>query len=169
MKHAVIPSGASLPELYRSLAGDYPKFFKMDTLSKLGFLLAETLCKDEPGRFTSREDRAIIVCSREGCLANDLHYAASMEDFPSPAFFVYTLPNIVTGEIAIRNKWGGETSAFVMEEFDRERLSELAREAFQDKCTRSLFLAWIDCPSDTEWVAKAWLIDKEEIENQILE
>ena len=30
--------------------------------------------------------------------------------YPSPALFVYTLPNIVTGEIAIRNKYYGETS-----------------------------------------------------------
>ena len=104
----------------------------------------------------------LVVASRNGSYANDCHYAESMLDYPSPALFVYTLPNTVTGEIAIRNKWAGETSAFVLEGFDGEQLVELLRQAFQDAGTQSAMLAWIDCPSDTEWTAAAWLLDREE-------
>lgn len=161
MKSVRIPSGASLTDLYREWAGDYPKFFKMDTLSRLGFLLTEMLVHDEPDRFSPREDRAVLVFSREGCLANDLHYAQSMADFPSPALFVYTLPNIVTGEIAIRNKYEGDTSAFVLEKYDREEIDALVALSFEDRVTRSAIVAWIDCPSDTEWTAEAWLMEKE--------
>ena len=160
MKQVSIPSGANLTELYRQWAGDYPKFFKMDTLSKLGFLLAEMLAHDEPDRFTFREDRAVLVFSREGCVANDRHYAESMKDFPSPALFVYTLPNIVSGEISIRNKWGGESSAYVLESYDEARICELVRQAFQDKCTKSALVAWIDCPSDESWLTNAWLVNE---------
>ena len=160
MKQVSIPSGASLTELYRKWVGDYPKFFKMDTLSKLGFLLTEMLVHDEPDRFTFREDRAVLVFSREGCVANDRHYAESMKDFPSPALFVYTLPNIVSGEIAIRNKWGGESSAYVLESYDEDRIWEMVRQAFQDKCTQSALVAWIDCPSDNEFITNAWLVNK---------
>ena len=160
MKQVSIPSGASLTELYRKWVGDYPKFFKMDTLSKLGFLLTEMLVHDEPDRFTFREDRAVLVFSREGCVANDRHYAESMQDFPSPALFVYTLPNIVSGEIAIRNKWGGESSAYVLESYDEARIWEMVRQAFQDKCTQSALVAWIDCPSDNEFITNAWLVNK---------
>lgn len=163
MKQVSIPSGASLTELYRKWVGDYPKFFKMDTLSKLGFLLTEMLVHDEPDRFTFREDRAVLVFSREGCVANDRHYAESMKDFPSPALFVYTLPNIVSGEISIRNKWGGESSAYVLASYDEARIWDLVRQAFQDKCTQSALVAWIDCTSDNEWVTKAWLVDKTEM------
>ena len=163
MKQVSIPSGASLTALYREWAGDYPKFFKMDTLSKLGFLLAEMLVHDEPGRFTFREDRAVLVFSREGCVADDRHYAQSMLDFPSPALFVYTLPNIVSGEICIRNKWGGESSAFVLESYDKEQMRALVEQAFQDKCTQSALVAWIDCKDDENWVADAWLIDKTDL------
>ena len=163
MKQVSIPSGASLTELYRKWVGDYPKFFKMDTLSKLGFLLTEMLVHDEPDRFTFREDRAVLVFSREGCVANDRHYAESMKDFPSPALFVYTLPNIVSGEISIRNKWGGESSAYVLASYDEARIWDLVRQAFQDKCTQSALVAWIDCPSDNEWVTNAWLVDKTEM------
>ena len=42
-KFASIPDGTDLTALYRSRVGDYPKFFKMDTACKLGFLLAEDL------------------------------------------------------------------------------------------------------------------------------
>ena len=34
---------ALLTELYRAHIGDYPKFFKMDTLCKLGFVASELL------------------------------------------------------------------------------------------------------------------------------
>ena len=160
MKQVSIPSGASLTELYRKWVGDYPKFFKMDTLSKLGFLLTEMLVHDEPDRFTFREDRAVLVFSREGCVVNDRHYAESMKDFPSPALFVYTLPNIVSGEIAIRNKWGGESSAYILESYDEARIWELVRQAFQDKCTKSALVAWIDCNSDNDFATNAWLVNK---------
>lgn len=163
MKQVSIPSGASLTELYRKWVGDYPKFFKMDTLSKLGFLLTEMLVHDEPDRFTFREDRAVLVFSREGCVANDRHYAESMKDFPSPALFVYTLPNIVSGEISIRNKWGGESSAYVLASYDEARIWDLVRQAFQDRCTQSALVAWIDCTSDNEWITNSWLVDKTEM------
>ena len=160
MKTVTIPSGANLTALYREMVGNYPKFFKMDTLSRLGFLLTEMLVADDKDRFTPREDRAVLVFSREGCLANDLNYAKSMEDFPSPALFVYTLPNIVAGEIAIRNAYQGETGAFVLESYNRPQIEEIVRQAFQDRITKDAIVAWIDCPSDTEWTAEAWIESK---------
>ena len=162
MKEVTVPAGVSLTELYRQEVGDYPKFFKMDILSRLGFLLTEKLVREETDRFTPREDRAVLVFSREGCVANDRHYVRSMEDFPSPALFVYTLPNIVAGEIAIRNKYEGETSAYVLERFDKAQLMALVREAFQDPLTRSALVIWADCPLDTQWDARGWLMDREE-------
>ena len=157
MRYININPGADLTALYREEVGDYPKFFKMDTLSKLGFLLTELLLKGEEGRFIPREDRAVLVFTREGCLADDLHYADSMEDFPSPALFVYTLPNIVAGEIAIRNKYEGETSAYVLEQFDRSLIDSIVRQAFQDRVTKDALVLWIDCPTDTKWDAWAWI------------
>lgn len=155
-----IPSGDNLTAIYRELVGDYPKFFKMDTLCKLGVLLTEMLVKDDQGRFQPREDRAVLVFSRNGCLANDINYAKSMQDFPSPALFVYTLPNIVAGEIAIRNKYEGETSAYVLEKYDRQLIDKTVRQAFLDRITSDAIVAWIDCPSDTEWTAEAWIETK---------
>ncbi|MBP5482918.1 MAG: hypothetical protein J6X99_01445 [Bacteroidales bacterium] len=163
MKEVSITSGANLMELYRNLAGDYPKFFKMDTLCKLGFLLTEMLVADDTDRFRQREDRAVLVFSREGSLADDCHYADSMADFPSPALFVYTLPNIISGEIAIRNKYAGETSAYVIDGFSRELIDGLVRQAFQDPVTESAVVVWADCPSDDKWDARGWLVKREDL------
>ncbi len=160
MNQVSIPTGANLTALYREMVGDYPKFFKMDTLCRLGFLLTEMLVKDEAGRFTPREDRAVLIFSRNGCLANDLNYAKSMEDFPSPALFVYTLPNTVAGEIAIRNKYEGETSTYVLENFDRTMIDSIVRQAFQDDMTKDAIVAWIDCPDSETWTACAWIETK---------
>ena len=163
MKQVSIPCGVDLTQLYRQEVGDYPKFFKMDTLSRLGFLLTERLVAGEEGRFQPREDRAVLVFSREGCLANDRHYVESMKDFPSPSLFAYKLPNIVSGEISIRNKYAGETSAFVLEKYDEEAIFALVRQAFQDPVTQSAVVIWADCASDTQWDARGWLVNREEL------
>ena len=163
MKEVSIPCGADLTQLYRQEVGDYPKFLKMDVLSRLGFLLTERLVGSDENRFQPREDRAVLVFSREGCVANDRNYVATMKDFPSPSLFVYTLPNIVAGEIAIRNKYAGETSAFVLEKYDEKAIFELVRQAFQDPVTQSAVVIWADCPSDTEWDARGWLVNREEL------
>lgn len=163
MRTVNIPAGTSLTDLYREHVGDYPKFFKMDTACKLGFLAAELLVKEDPDRFVPREDRAVLVFSRSGSLADDKNYAATMDDFPSPALFVYTLPNTVTGEIAIRNKYEGETSAFVLERFDPEQILDQIVLAFQDRMTRSVLALWVDCPSDEQWEARGWLVDLQDL------
>lgn len=162
MKHVSIPSGASLSGLYRDMGLSYPKFFKMDPLSKLGFLLAEMLLDGEAGRFEPRDDRAVLAFSHAGSLADDSLFAATLDDFPSPALFVYTLPNTLTAEIAIRNKYLGETSAFVLESFNPEQIQAIVAQAFQDPATRSALVLWADCRSESDWTAEAWLINQEE-------
>ena len=157
-RFAAIPKGADLTGLYRSMAGDYPKFFKMDTACKLGFLLAEQLADET--RFVPREDRAVLMFSTHGCLCNDRHYEDTVHDFPSPALFVYTLPNIITGEIAIRNKYEGETSAYILDRFDPERFRSLVEQAFQDEVTRSALCGWVDCRADDDFTAFAFLVER---------
>ena len=158
-KYVTIPCGTDLTALYRTEVGDYPKFFKMDTACKLGFLLAERLA-EEP-RFTPREDRAVLMFSTSGSLCNDRHYEESVKGFPSPSLFVYTLPNIITGEIAIRNKYEGETSAYVLERFEPEQFIALVEQAFQDGVTRSAVCGWVDARADDDFTAFAFLVERD--------
>ena len=141
-------NSAELTEYYRSLQVDYPKFFKMDGLSKLGFLASEMIFKDDENRFVPREDMAIIGFNRSSSLEIDTQYEATIHDnenyFPSPSLFVYTLPNIVTGEIAIRNKFFGETSFYICENFDAEQIFRTVRNVFSDKSINFVLAAWIE-------------------------
>lgn len=154
-----IPTGISLSDLYREHKIEYPKFFKMDTLCKLGFLASELLLEGDKDRFEPREDRAVLMFSRNGCFCNDLNYEKTTGDYPSPSLFVYTLPNIITGEIAIRNKYKGETSAFLMEGYDQAHIMAVVEEALQDTVTTSAIVGWIDCRSESEWTCKAYLVE----------
>ncbi|GHT09355.1 hypothetical protein FACS189426_07530 [Bacteroidia bacterium] len=139
---------AEITDFYRSLKIDYPKFFKMDNLSKLGFLASELIFKDEESRFVPREDLAIICFNRSSSLEADTLYQTTIQDnenyFPSPSVFVYTLPNIVAGEISIRNKLFGETSFYICKEFDEEQTFRTVNNAFQDQTTRSVLAAWVE-------------------------
>lgn len=127
MEGAPLPTQAKgdelISELYRTYVGDYPKFFKMDGLSKLAFIASELVLqreaqqKGEP-RFVPNEKRMVILANRSASWKNDNDYLKTITEqdyYPSPALFVYTLPNITTGEIAIRNKFFGETCFFIAE------------------------------------------------------
>ena len=156
---------ALLAELYRAHVGDYPKFFKMDTLSKLGFVASELLLQAEGApRFEPREDCAVIFFNRSASLQADTAYQATIQDpdnfFPSPAAFVYTLPNIVTGEIAIRNKYFGETSFIVLPELDPQIMAQQLQLAFLDPMTTSVLGGWLDCTDENHFEAELYIIFK---------
>jgi 3-oxoacyl-[acyl-carrier-protein] synthase-1 len=141
-------NSAAITEFYRSLQVDYPKFFKMDDLSKLGFLASEMIFKDDVNRFVPSENTAVICFNRSSSLDIDMQYQATICDnenyFPSPALFVYTLPNIVTGEISIRNKLFGETFSYICKKFDARQVVGVVRDAFCDKTTTTVLAAWIE-------------------------
>ena len=169
MNHAE-QGNALLTELYRAHVGDYPKFFKMDTLSKLGFVVSEMLLKDEgQERFVPREDRAVVLFNKTASLQADTNYQATIQDpenfFPSPAAFVYTLPNIVTGEIAIRNKYYGETSFIVLDSCDAQIMARQLMNAFQDPMTQSILGGWLDCNDENHFEARLFLIEKQQFDN----
>ena len=154
---------ALLARLYRDHVKDYPKFFKMDAVCKLGFLATELLVGDEPGRFTPREDRAVLLTSRSGPLSDDRNYQKTIAEedyFPSPALFVYTLANIVTGEIAIRNKYEGDTTAFELERFDPAMLASLITDAFADRITTSAVCGWVEAVSADRFDCLLMLVEE---------
>jgi len=98
-------------EIYSSLQLTYPKFFKMDMLSKLAFLAAEYLVRDISQKLNETET-AIFLSNKNSTIDVDKKYLETIGDdnyFPNPALFVYTLPNVMIGEISIRHNLKGET------------------------------------------------------------
>lgn len=105
---------------YKNRNIDYPKFYKMDDLCKLTFIAFEYMREDIPDfEKQNKEKVALVFCNSVSSLDTDIKHRRSIDDkknyFPSPAVFVYTLPNIMLGEIAIKNKIQGETICFVGE------------------------------------------------------
>jgi len=97
--------------VYKRFEINYSRFYKMDNLSKLGWLASEILLKDSFKKDSySPEDIGLILSNANSSLDTDQKYMAGVADVPSPSLFVYTLPNIVTGEICIRNNFKGELS-----------------------------------------------------------
>ncbi|MBO4519084.1 MAG: hypothetical protein J5704_03505, partial [Paludibacteraceae bacterium] len=138
-----------LVALYRRFVGDYPKFFKMDTLCRLGFIAAELLLKNE-------QVDAVILANRSASIKNDTDYLATISEgnyYPSPALFVYTLPNIVTGEIAIRHHIQGETSFYILDK--PEDLERIVRSTLADSPSPLAVMAgWCECSASNEFYAK---------------
>ena len=153
---------ALLTELYRTHVGDYPKFYKMDGLSKLGFLASELLmaCENEE-QPTPDEQRAVILFNHSSSIDTDRHYLASIQPdsyFPSPSLFVYTLPNIVTGEIAIRHHLHGETSFYSLAARNEQLMPLIQQAALSDEATQSLLTGWIDYEDDAHFLADMYIL-----------
>lgn len=140
---------AMLTELYRRHVGDYPKFYKMDVLSKLAFISSELLLKAEAKTPQETEERAVILFNGSSSIVSDRLFQATIEEgnyYPSPSHFVYTLPNISTGEIAIRNGYHAETSFYILPEKSDRQMDDIVESTFADGSVRSVICGWIDCP-----------------------
>jgi hypothetical protein len=57
---------AFIKDLYKKEAVSYPKFYKMDNLSKLGFLAAELLFKENPflDRYEKKDIGIVIIITK---------------------------------------------------------------------------------------------------------
>ena len=108
-------------QIYKYLKIDYPKFYKMDALSKFTILGTEALKANHPEINNYGDDEIALIFSNCNSSADaDIQFQNSyvVDKAPSPSLFVYTLPNILIGEVAIRNKWYGENLFFIRKEFD---------------------------------------------------
>ncbi len=163
-----------LTSLYKQMIGNYPKFYKMDGLSRLGFVASEILLNAEKGE--TDKERAIIFFNHSSSIASDRNYKESINDknyyFPSPSIFVYTLPNIVTGEIAIRNHFHGETSFFILPDKDERLMEEILQASCRDDQSKSFLTGWIDYEDERHFEAdlkiKKMRNEKLQMRNKIL-
>ncbi len=155
---------ALLTWIYKNNIGGYPKFYKMDGLCRLGFVATELLLGSEQReRFTACDDRAVILLNRSSSIGADRKFLQSIADedncFPSPSVFVYTLPNIVTGEIAMRNNYHGETSFYITERRDDKMILQIMEASFADKKTTSVIGGWIDYEDESHYEAEVFIIE----------
>jgi hypothetical protein len=155
-----------IKSLFKKEQISYPKFYKMDNLSKLGFLCAELVLRNSrvADRYSGVET-GIVIFNAASSLDTDLTYQDTIRDranyFPSPSIFVYTLPNIVIGEICIRHKINGENAFLVTERFDAERIKSQADELLDHGRASACLCGWVDILKD-RFEALLFFVEKPE-------
>ena len=162
-------------DIYRALGCSYPKFFKMDSLCKWAWLGVEALLRKGDGISATlstgwlydgldKQNIAVVIATRDGCLETDHRYAETMQSISSPALFVYTLPNIALGEICIRHGFTGEQLCEVADAFDAEALLFWARDLFAHRGATHCLFGWADAVGPHHDISLFWT-DKAGVEN----
>lgn len=159
---AVQTTGKSLlTEIYKTQVGDYPKFHKMDVLCKVAFLAAELVCQ---GMSTTCDasSRAVVLFNHSSSVVADKKHLATIqkedEFYPSPSVFLYTLPNITTGEIAIRQGIKGETSLYILPDNDASLIHTIVESTFSLSPVKEMITGWVDCRGANQFEANIKLL-----------
>ncbi len=136
-------------QMYSHYELKYPKFHKMDLLCKLGVLASDVALKELDISQYADDDIALIFNNSDSSLESDVKHQEAVNALePSPAVFVYTLANIVMGEISIRNKWYGEQFFTVSEKPDIDFLYKQVKSLFNNKKAKACFIGIINSLGD---------------------
>ncbi len=143
------PAADFVKAAYKHYEFNYPKFYKMDQLCRLAFVCSELLLR--ANKITANYatgDIAIIVANNAASLEIDTEHQSTIADannyFPSPAVFVYTLPNILIGEIAIRNSIKGENTFFIFDTFDARFMNSYIQSVLNTGKAKCCIAGWVD-------------------------
>lgn len=156
-----------LLSVYQYFQINYPKFYKMDNLSKLGWLASELLLTDFKKDKYQPEEIGLVLANSNSSLDNDIKYFDSLKEFASPSLFVYTLPNIVIGEICIRNHFKGEHAFFIQDTFDTGFISRQVNYLLDKDILKACICGWVDV-LEQDYKAVLFLVEKQKSENSVL-
>ena len=161
-------SGVFLAKWYQAERTEYPKFYKMDRLCQLGLLSAEALLEGQnlSDRYTPQKV-GVVLANAASSLDTDQRYARTMQTMPSPAQFVYTLPNIVIGELCIRHGFQGENIFFVFDDFDAGRLTDYVDLLLNEAGMDAVVAGWVEC-LDQRCDALLYLAERQTANNSII-
>jgi hypothetical protein len=139
----------------------------MDNLSKLGWLATEVLLQNsfDRGKYKP-EDIGIVLSNAHASLDTDIKYYESTRTMASPALFVYTLPNIVIGEISIRNHFKGENAFFITEDFDAGFIEQYVSNLIKNNILQCCICGWVDVLGN-QYKATLFLIEQEKSANSV--
>ncbi len=162
--------GQSLTDIYKQRIGNYPRFYKMDILSRLAFVAAEKTLSNSPLKAPSQPPlkgeefslplregwggSALILFNHSSSIVSDRQFLATISGegfFPSPSVFVYTLPNIAAGEVAIRHHLCGETSFYILPDKDEALMQQILEASLRASGATSAICGWVDAESETNY------------------
>jgi hypothetical protein len=134
----------------------------MDLLCKLALLSTEMILPDNnvPSLF-NKEEVGLVFSNKSSSGQTDAEYNLIIADknnyFPSPSVFVYTLPNILIGEICIKHNFTGESAFFVCEKFNAELLTNYVSDLLRNDLAKAVIAGWIEINENKEYDAFTFL------------
>lgn len=129
---------------FRYLNINYPRFYRMERLAQLGVLAAEIVLRGSKVSQWDAGSIAVVLSNAHASLDTDLRYFETTKGIASPALFVYTLSNIVTGEICIRHGLKGENAFFVTPSFDPVLITAYVDDVLKQSSQQACIAGWVD-------------------------
>ena len=131
---------------YKAVDGKNMKFYKMSDLCKTGYVATEALLQ-KCDTFAPNQI-AILLANKSASLDTDRKHQDILdtegEPAASPAVFVYTLPNVASGEICIRHKIQGENTFFIQDRYESKKLEEYARTVMAHDKLKYCIVGWCE-------------------------
>lgn len=141
--------GAFIREVYKTTGESNMKFYKMDDLCKLGYMAAHYALEGQSWQPT---EIGIVLANRNASVHTDIKHQEIINEggdaAASPAVFVYTLPNVVAGEICIRYKIQGENTFFISKACNLDALKAYARTTMQQNGLTYCLVGWCELSGD---------------------
>jgi len=163
MQHAMpTEPWETVEDLYRVWGCSYPKFFKMDLLSKWAWLAAEKLLTADAVQYEGIDKNkiAVVLMTSEGCMEVDKRYRETITEIASPALFVYTLPNIMLGEVCIRHGFKGEQACLVDDVFDTDQMGFWVNDYLSNRDMEACLCGWVNVKDGEPDVCLYWITRK---------
>ncbi|WP_128331030.1 hypothetical protein [Apibacter sp. HY039] len=137
-------------ELYRYQSLEYPKFHKMDLLCKGSFLATEFIVEKQP---ITGQNVPLIISNFSSSGVSDSKHAQMIyreEDaLASPSVFVYTLPNILMGEISIRHKLHSENIFYIFDSFNAGFLTKYNEQILASGKAEKILSGWVEVTEES--------------------
>ncbi|WP_018108796.1 beta-ketoacyl synthase N-terminal-like domain-containing protein [Bacteroides propionicifaciens] len=125
------------------------KFYKMDDLCKLGYIASSYLLE---GIDFDSEKTGIILSNKSSSLDTDHKHAKLLfkegESGVSPTVFVYTLANVVLGELCIRHKIKGENTFFITNSYEEADLIDYSTSVMRSDNLDYCIMGWCELFED---------------------
>ena len=147
---------ALVTEIFKKYLADGSRFFKMDLYSRLAYVGTGLLAKDALDA-SDPVDRALVIFTQNGSVLADRKHLSTFanpdEFFPSPAVFINTLPNVVLGEIAVKNSIKGETTLVLLPARDEMTMQRIIDATVSATRPSVLICGWVDCDAEDSYIA----------------
>ena len=127
----------------------------MDILSKVAYLASSIVI---PLKITEDKSKiAVVLNSTNGCVDVDKRFNQSRANIASPALFVYTLPNIMLGEICISTGFKGEQMCTLSDKADADWFDFYVNDLLKNRGTKAVLFGHVEATEKGIMATLCWV------------